>query len=79
MTTLTLTRTQVYLNPDVVAKAKKVAKTKKVTFSNILRQALQDFLIKSETKVTKPKLTLVNLKDKAVRNYSERVNEIYDI
>jgi hypothetical protein len=76
--TSTLTRTQVYLDKQSLTKAKKVAKTSNMTISSILRQALDEYLNNQNIKKTKPKLTIIELKDTTTKNYSERVNEIYE-
>ncbi len=81
----TMTRTQIYIEPDVLAQAKLKAQTQGFNLSQYLRKLLKDDvnnLSIKNSEVIKPKkinkITPFSPSDRTVRDYSGNHNSIYD-
>lgn len=79
----TMTRTQIYIEPDVLAQAKLKAQTQGFNLSQYLRKLLKDDVaLVSKTLTNEPKKIIpiksFTPKDKTIRNYSGNHNIIYD-
>lgn len=80
---LTLTRTQIYIQPSLLDQAKKVAKKHNKNLSQLIRESLEKNIIeilnleKSNSNFQKP-LKVLNLKNKGVTTIALTHNDIYD-
>jgi len=72
-----LTRTQIYIDKDVLQEAKIKASTNGKSLSELIREAIDDFLKKPVQK-SKPKLRITKLDSKTEVNISSNHNIIYD-
>jgi hypothetical protein len=77
-TNSTLTRTQVYLDSQILQKAKIYAKNNNTNVSTLIRQGLKDILESSTLAPKKPQLRVFKLQDRVTKNYSEQIDTIYD-
>ena len=79
----TMTRTQIYIEPDVLAQAKLKAQTQGFNLSQYLRNLLKNDIINSnnviniEAKKVIP-IRVTKLKNRKITNYSGNHNIIYD-
>ena len=76
----TMTRTQIYIEPDVLAQAKFKAQSQGFNLSQYLRNLLKEDINAPETtqKQKRTPLQTFTPKDKTIRNYSGNHNIIYD-
>jgi|LakMenE18May11ns_1017448.scaffolds.fasta_scaffold9597744_2 hypothetical protein len=73
-----MTKTQIYIPTDILQKAKIKAKAiGKKNLSQYIREILELDLDKPSA-VKKPKISVVKISDRKIKNYSQKTNQIYD-